>query len=209
MDKVGLCNISIGNLGISQFIGSIDEQSNEARVCRIFYDQALNRTLEEFPWSFAKSYADLQDIGSPPSRWLYRYRYPTNCLFVRAVTPRDYFPEVAEYYNSDLLQYFNRNDFEIIEDQAGGGLAICTNIPEASLTFTMRITAFPLFSALFIDAFGWSLSKDIASPLSAQPSMAEKANQAYTGALLKAAARSMNENKDSVYPESEFILARL
>ena len=208
MDKVGLCNIALGNLGISQFIGSIDEQSNEARTCRVFYDQALNRTLEEFPWSFARSYADLQDIGSPPSKWLYRYRYPANCLFVRAVTERSTTPLSSDYFDPSTLEFINRQDFEIIEDQAGGGLAICTNIPEAMLTFTMRITAFPLFSALFIDAFGWSLSKDIASPLSAQPSMAEKANQAYTGALLKAAARSLNEDKNTTQTESEFITAR-
>lgn len=209
MDKVGLCNIALANIGISQFIGNIDEQSNEARTCRVFYDQSLNRTLEEFPWSFTRSYADLQDIGSPPSKWLYRYRYPTNCLFVRAVTPRTAQVQFTDYYDPFSLEYINRQDFEIIEDQAGGGLAICSNIPEAMITFSMRITSFPLFSALFIDAFGWSLSKDIASPLSAQPSMAEKANQAYTGALLKAAARSMNEDKNTVAPESEYITARL
>ena len=208
MDKVGLCNIALGNLGISTFIGNIDEASNEARTCRVFYDQALNRVLEEFPWNFARSYADLQDIGSPPSKWLYRYRYPANCLFARAVTERNVLPQQTDYFNPSLLMFVGRNNFEIVEDQVNGGLAICTNIPEAMLTFTMRITSFPLFSALFIDAFGWSLSRDIASPLSAQPSMAEKANQAYTGALLKAAARSLNEGKEAAQAESEFITAR-
>jgi hypothetical protein len=208
MDKVGLCNMAIGNLGMSQFIGNIDEASNEARVCRIFYDQALNRTLEEFPWSFARSYADLQDIGTPPSNWLYRYRYPTDCLFIRDVTERDLVPVTTDYFDLSIFQYINMTDFEIVEDQDGGGLSICTNIAEAMLTYTKRITSFSLFSALFIDAFAWSLSKDIASPLSAQPSMAEKANQAYTASLLKAAARSLNENKTTNQTESEYITAR-
>lgn len=208
MDKVGLCNIAIGNLGISQFIGNIDEQSNEARVCRIFYDQALNRTLEEMPWGFARAYADLQDIGTPPSKWLYRYRYPNDCLFVRDVTQRGMVPVTTDYFDLSLFQYINQFDYEIVEDQAAGGLSICSNIPEAMITYTKRITSFTLFSALFIDAFGWSLSKDIASPLSAQPAMAEKASQAYTASILKAAARSLNEGRESTQLESEYITAR-
>jgi len=203
--------MAIGNLGISQFIGDLDtEQSNEARTCRVFYDQALDKTLSEFPWSFAKSYADLQDIGAPPGSWLYRYRYPANCLFVRAVTPRGQYPAVSAYYNGTTLEYINRDRFEIIEDQDGGGLAICTNVPAAMLTFTKRITAVNLYSALFNDAFSWCLSKYIAAPLSAAPNMAMLAGQAYTAALLTAGARSLNENNEGLKTdqESEFILAR-
>jgi len=208
MDKTGICNLALGNLGISQFIGNISEQSTEARTCRVYYDQALNRVLEEFPWSFARSYMDLQDIGTPPSKWQYRYRYPNDCVFVRAVTPRGALLQIEDYFNPYLLQFYNRQDFEIVEDQVNDGLAICTNIAEASVTFTKRITSTPMFSALFLDALSWSLARDIASPLSAQNAMAEKANQAYTQTLLKAAARSLNEGKEVPQSESEFINAR-
>jgi len=209
MDKVGICNMAIGNLGISKFIGNLDtENSNEARVCRVFYDQALNKTLEEMPWSFTRAYADLQDIGTPPSKWLYRYRYPLNCLFVRAVTPRDYFPQVDDYFNPYLLEYINRKQFEIVEDQANNALAICTNIPEAQACFTMRIVRVQIFPALFCDALAWCLASYIASPLSAQPSMAQLAGQAYTAAILKAAGRDLNQGREEPEKESEFISAR-
>lgn len=210
MDKVGICNMAIGNLGISRFIGNLDtEQSNEARVCRVFYDQARDKVLEEMPWSFARAYADLQDIGTPPSKWAYRYRYPANCLFVRAVTPRGSFPQVEDYFNPYLLEYINRDQFEIVEDQANNALAICTDIPEALLTFTMRISSIPMYSALFNDALAWCLASYIASPLSAQPSMAQAAGQAYTAALLKAAGRDLNQCREPKEKESEFIAARM
>jgi hypothetical protein len=209
MDKIGIWNIALGNIGISKFVSSPDEQSNEARTCRIFYDQALNRALEESPWNFARSYVDLQDIGSPPAKWAYRYRYPADCVFARAVTPRGVFPQVCDYFSAALLRYINRDNFEIIEDEANNGLAICCNIPEAMLTFTKRITKINLFSALFIDTVGWSLAKDIASPLSATAGMAQAAAVAYNNAMLKAAAKSLNEGKETLERESEFVTARL
>ena len=209
MDKVGICNMAIGHLGISQFISDFDtELSNEARVCRIFYDQARDRVLEEMPWHFAKSYVALQDIGSPPSKWLYRYRYPLNCVFVRSVTPQGLEPEISSYFDFATYKYLKRDQFEIIEDEANGGLAICCNIPSAMICYTARIKSVALYTALFIDAFSWTLGSDIAAPLSAVPAMAEKCAQAYTQSLLKAAARMMNEGNENLERESEFISAR-
>lgn len=208
MNKVGICNMAIGHLGISQFIASFDEASNEARNCRIFYDHALDRTLSEMPWNFATTYRDLQDIGSPPSKWLYRYRYPNDCLFLRAVTPREEFAQYDQYFNPQLLIWLNQDNFEIIEDEASGGLAICSNIAEAKACYTRRITAVQLFPALFNDCFGWSLSMDIAAPLSASQKIAEAAGNNYRSSLLRAAARSLNEGKEMLERESEFISVR-
>jgi hypothetical protein len=208
MDKVGLCNMALGFLGISQQIGNIDEQSNEARVCRVYFDQARDEALEAMPWSFAKSYVDLQDIGSPPAKWLYRYRYPSNCLKARAVGPRGYIPDVSTYYNLTTLQYQHRDAFEIIEDEDNGGLAICSNMPAASLTFTKRIKQITLYPASFRVCFAWLLATYLASPLSAQAGMAEKAAQAYRNALLQAAALMLNEGGEILERESEFITER-
>lgn len=198
----------LGFLGVSQQIGNIDEQSNEARVCRVYYDQARDKALEDMPWNFAKSYADLQDIGSPPSQWAYRYRYPANCLKVRAVTSRGYVPDTSTYYDTTTLQYRYLEAFEIIEDEDNGGLAICTNIPQASLTFTKRIKQTNLYSASFRECMAWLMATYAASPLSAQPSMAEKCAQGYRNALLQAAAHMMNEGKEVLERESEFITER-
>ena len=208
MDKVGICNMMLGFLGISQQIGNIDEQSNEARVCRIYFDHARDKALEDMPWNFAKSYADLQDIGSPPGRWAYRYRYPSNCVKVRAVGPRGYIPDVMTYYDLRTLQYMNQGTYEIIEDEEAGGLAICCNIPQASLTFTKRIKQTALYSASFTESLAWLLAVYSASPLSAQPSMSEKCAQAYRNSLLQAGASMMNEGKENLERESEFITER-
>jgi hypothetical protein len=194
---VDICNMALGRLGISQFIGNLEtERSNEAGTCRIFYESARDRVLEDFPWSFAKRTVELQDIGTPPADWQYRYRYPNDCLFAREV-------------QSSAGRSNPQTQFEVVEDEANGGLALCTDQEQARLVYTARIANSDLFSQLFIDALAWSLASDIAAPLSATPKMAESAANAYTSTLLKAAARNLNEGREQPEPESEFLTARL
>lgn len=198
MTTTELCNIALGRLGISIFIANLEtEQSNEARVCRIFYDTVRDRVLEDFPWSFAKRTRDLQDIGTPPASWAYRYRYPNDCLFARSV-------QVAGA-GAPLKPI----PFEKVEDESAGGLAICTDAFPAELVYTARITNAALYTAQFVNALAWALAVDIAAPLSAAPNMAEKAASAYAAALLKAGAIDLNEGQEKASEiESDFITAR-
>jgi hypothetical protein len=192
---VEICNMAIGRLGISQFIASLEtEQSNEARVCRVFFDNTRDRVLQEMPWNFATRFATLQDIGTPPDGWTYRYRYPNDCLQARKVA-RDITVQGVP--------------FSVIEDETGGGLAICTNQGNAVLVYTARITNTNLYSMLFVDVLAWALAAEIAAPLSAVPKMATAAGEAYMGSMLRAAARNMNEGQEAPEPETEFLTSRL
>lgn len=196
------CNQAIGNIGISKTIANLEqEQSTEARVCRTFFENTRDMILEEVPWPFATRFADLQDIGDPPAGWLYRYRYPNDCVTARQL--------IIDGYQAISVNSRPVIPFLVVEDEAAAGRAIVTNQPNAILEYTARITNPMLYSALFIDAFAWALSVKIASPLSAAPGMAEKAQAAYNGALAKAAARSFNEAREEQSRESEFTRARL
>lgn len=198
--EVSICNMAIGKIGVSMFIADLwAERSNEARTCRVFYGAARDRTLAESPWGFATRIADLQSIGSPPSGWLYRYRYPNDCLKARAVVI------AGMSVDGEGLP------FRVVEDEANGGKAILTNYPSAVLVYTARITNTKMFSALFDDAFSWALAADIASPLSAAPGMAESARQAYISALGVASAGTLNEGKqvqDQQNQECQYLSVR-
>lgn len=191
-----ICNMALGKIGVSMFIADFVERSNEARTCRVFYDAARDRTLEESPWGFATRIADLQSIGSPPSGWLYRYRYPNDCLKARSVV-------IAGMSVEDPGV-----PFRVVEDEASGGKAILTNYPTAILVYTARITNTKMFSALFDDAFSWALAADIASPLSAAPGMAQTARQAYALALNVASAGTLNEGKQEQSQECQYLSVR-
>lgn len=188
--QVDICNKALGNIGISQFMNSMDEQSNEALVCNRFYNVALDRVLAEYPWRFATKTVALADVGTPPDRWAYRYRYPSDCIQVL-------------YVDNEETAY------EVIADTDNDALAICSDAVEAEVTYVARVTQTRLYSPLFVDALAWSLAIDIAAPLAANPGIINTLDRAYHTAVSKAAARSMNENyKQSDYI-SELILERL
>jgi hypothetical protein len=194
---VSICNQALGKIGISQFIANLEtEQSNEARVCRVYYEAARDRVLQAMPWGFARRVAELQDIGTPPAGWLYRYRYPNDCLFARKVI------------ETGATEDSPGQPFTVSEDEANGGLAICSNTYPASLIYTARITNTALFSALFTDALAWALAVDLSAPLSAQPSMAQSASQAYVATLAQAAARHLNEDQPQDTYVSELMAVR-
>ena len=207
---VELCNTALGRLGISQIIASLDEQSNEARTCRVFYENTRDRVLTDMPWNFAKRTADLQDIGSPPPGWTYRFRYPNDCLKVRSIISTELTGYPTQYLYPGDINYTNdpQIPYEVIEDEASGGLAIVCNLSPVSLVYTAQITNLMLFSQLAFDTLGWALASDIAAPLSAAPNMAQSAANAYTSAMLRAGASMLNESRPNADPTSELILAR-
>lgn len=198
---VDICNMALGRIGVSRYISDINEPSNEARVCRVFYESTRDRVLSDFDWNFATSYAALQDIGSPPVGWLYRYRYPNNCMKVCKVMET---PDT----DTDTDTEPPAVPFSVVEDEANGELAICCNILTPTLKFTRRITIPSLFSWSFINALAWALAAELAIPLAAQPGYATAANNAYTASLVQGMARNLNEAKEQPAPESEFLTAR-
>ena len=50
----------LGRIGVSQFLNDYDtDQSTEANVCRVFYESARDRVLQDLPWNFATRTAPL------------------------------------------------------------------------------------------------------------------------------------------------------
>lgn len=103
-----ICNQALLSLGGKATIADLaTEQSNEARYCRVFYDDTRRATLRAAYWNFAResNYLTLLKAlpgtpenpteGStnwtpdyPPVPWLYEYAYPSNALAMRYITPQ-------------------------------------------------------------------------------------------------------------------------
>lgn len=206
--EVDICNQALTAVGVSQFIQSLNENSLQAVVLRQFYHQTRDQVLEEFPWNFADSYVQLQDIGSPPTGWGYRYRYPSDCVNAREIhLPYASGPSGIVWTHPDKASPCSR--FAVVEDEQSGGKAIITNLAGAALHYTKRIINPALYSAKFVDAFAYLLASKVAAPLSAKPEYAQTALQAYQQAILAAGASNMNEGNALRERESEFLEARL
>ena len=60
------------------------EQSNEARVCRVYYSLTRDRVLQEIPWGFARRTADTLVFMHQGRVW---EKGPPRALFAAPKTP--------------------------------------------------------------------------------------------------------------------------
>jgi hypothetical protein len=194
--EVQICNMALGRIGISIFIDSLTEASQEATVCNVFYGQSRDRALAEGQFNFTTARVALADLGKPPTNWLYRYAMPSDCLAARYLV-------IAGSRNPLSKQ---RIPFEVAQE--GDVKVLYTDQPEAELVYTRRITNPNLFSPQCVSAIAWLLGSEIGMPLSAAPNLVQKAAQMYAVAISQAQAISANEGQGDTEPDCEFLSGR-
>ena len=195
---VQICNLALINVGVSQLIASLEEKSKEAQVLNAVYDLTRDETLEAAPWPFATRRVALQLVGTPPTEWAYRYRYPNDCVTARRILDGSTRAFASE----------QRIPFAIAEDEINDAKVILCDQEAATLEYTARIVAPGLFSPTFAIALAWGLAVKIAPALASDPRFGVSAGQQYQGAIDRAFARSLAEGQEDQNPDSEFIRAR-
>jgi hypothetical protein len=206
LDQVTVCNQAISAIGITRFIQNMNEGSIEAETCLLFWDSSVDQVLSDFDWNFARRYDPLALSKKTVPIWRYCYAYPASCIKARAIIPTCSNPDLYPLMYKKFLQE-HRVPFDISENEAGGGLVVCTNIDTPILAYTARVKM-ALWSGEFITAFKFYMSSLLAAPLSASPEYAPMVGDEYKNALLDAGAKNLNEAQKSEPPESEFIRAR-
>jgi hypothetical protein len=190
--EVLMANMAIGNVGSSQFINSLEDRSKEARVCKQFFDIAMDLVLQDFPWTFATKTVLLADIGAPIDPWQYRYAYPNDCLKLRRI-----FPPGGTIY----LGRPSKNKgipHRVITDDVAKVKAILCDAQGAYAEYTFRNRMPGMYSPAFIAAFAMKLATYICTPLSADLKYATLADQNYKKLLLEAAALDQSENQEDI-----------
>ena len=200
MTDVQISNMALGHIGVQQQIASLStEHSTESNKCSLYYTQAVESVLADYPWPFATKYATLGLVTdnsalSTPYDWLYEYRYPSDCLFVRRI--------VTVLGRKDP----NPPPFRIGQDDQG--LLVYTDQEDAVIEYTRRVTDTNLFPPTFAEAVSWRLAAFIAPGLSRLKDMVRLAMLTYLGILSKAETQAGNEQQQQDQIESEFIRAR-
>jgi hypothetical protein len=89
-----------------------------------------------------------------------------------------------------------------------GARIIVTDMADAYLWFTKRVTDPNQFSALFRSALAWKIAPEIALLMRADARLAQNAGQMYRAEASLAQASSLNEEVHDPQPESPSIQAR-
>ena len=86
MDKTGIANLALGNLGEAS-IQSLSDNNARARACSARIDDVITTILRMHVWNSALERKLLTNIGEPLFGWNYIYQLPADYIKVVEVDP--------------------------------------------------------------------------------------------------------------------------
>jgi hypothetical protein len=208
VDDVSIANLALARIGITMKIDSLSPpaRTKEAIELIAVFDEVRERVLAAAPWPFARKIVTLQQSGSTPFKWPYRYEYPNDCVAIRALYPPYQSGMTADTFREWTIT--NKVPFELALDDTDA-LTICTGQDQAVIEYTKLVTNPRLYNSKFRSAFAWALSAEVALPLAKTIDHSRNAAAAYEKEIAEATAQALNEEQADVQPESEFVRARM
>ncbi len=199
MTSTEIANLAIAHLGVGNRIESLDsDDSEEARVCRIFYDVNLEEILRDYHWPFATRIETLAQVEEDPNdEWGFSYRKPANCVRLKRLLSGS---------RNDNRQ--SEVKYRIIGDDDGD--LILTDIDDAQCEYTVLVSNPNFWPADFCQAVAAKLATLIAPTVcGADPfKRGTYAMGLFNYYVTKAGANAANEERPDEPPPSEFQVAR-
>lgn len=188
---VEICNQALSWLGAKRIM-SIDDNTDEARLCKANYIPLRDAVLEERTWAFAD--ASLALTAPEDHAWGtgYRYAIPTDVLKIYRV-----FRDVSNSGNPAQADW-QREGNSIIA--AHNGTCYCKA--------TMIIADPNLWSSMFVQAFAARMAADFAIPLTRSKSLQRDMWQLYEAKLLAACSSDSSQGRSMRTNSTELIGAR-
>lgn len=182
-----LCNEALGKIGANRISSAVQEKSNEAEKCALFYLPTLKALLAGHEWKFCETIKPLINLGAGLGGWGYAYSYPPKCASVRAIIPEASLRS-ERHKSVDYKMMMMVDDQTLLESRI-----ICTDTNNAFVRYTVLMENEDLFPPLFREAFTWSLAAALAMPITGKIEMVQYANEGVARSLPVAAAADANE----------------
>lgn len=171
--KVQICNFALTKVGAQQII-SIDDNSKNARLCKQYYEVAVDEVLRDHPWNCAIWRVEIAaDATAPEFDYVYRYALPSNPWCLRVL---DLYPDDIQY---------------VIE-----GRYILTNYSTCKLKFIGRITDPSQFDSLCANAVYLWLAIKLAYPLMQSRTLVDQLQDEYRYLIRR--AKNVDACEDSI-----------
>ena len=159
-------------------IASMDESTEQARQCKLFYEITKQDLLRNYTWGFAKKIDKLAELTQSEKNpyWRYIYTYPQKCVAVRKIFDKDTGKAVLAGQQKEW-------DLFMVKDNV---LGIGCNVPRAYLEYTYDVDDANLFSSDFVDAFSHMLAFNICIQLTGNSGLQQTQYQLAQAALMRA-----------------------
>jgi len=200
---VDICNLALSRLGDDATVSSIDppEGSVQAEHCKRFYSMARDVALSKHLWNFATKRAALALLsGVTTAEWQYAYSAPSDILSSSAA--------VNVYPDGSFLD--GGVEFAI-ETTTANGVVIYTNVENAYIRYTSKVTDTTRFTIEFVDALSYLLASYLAGPV-LKGEMGMKIGldmlKMFKLSMAEAAASDANSSKPKINHVPDFVSAR-
>jgi len=197
MTKIEICNHALLKIG-ADTIASLDINQNDqeavvqsAKLCNIFFNQALEEVLRTYRWNSALKRAELPRLTEAPAfKWQFKYQLPNDCV------------RIVNVYN-DKEAYDDRTEW-VIE-----GRTILCNYETVYLCYVSLVEDVNTLDAFLTQAVIQNLAIKLSVPMQLDQVMQNNLISEYNNVILPQ-ARSVDtlENKYWEMEESDFLLSR-
>lgn len=205
MNNIECANLAASRVGFGgqHRITNLETDDSELAECvRRVFQPALFAVLAEFSWPFARTARALSESSAEvPPGWQYAYTLPTNALSIRYVADDGFVPDWLA-----LSAHVPR--WEIMAHPTIDGQIIVTDVPDAYVWFTKKITEVAFTTEPFGQAVAWRVAAELGVGLRADARLVQKAEQNYVGAVEIAVAHAMNQRGGQLQPDAAVVLAR-
>jgi hypothetical protein len=183
--KIDIFNMALGHIGVSSTVADELERSPERVICTRYWDTCRDALLsyKSMDWGFATSAVVLADIGTPPTGWGFRYRYPNDCIEAQEIMGSSGRTEPVELRPKFDVQY------------EADGRVILADTQEAVLRYTKRVEEVERWPSYFVEAMAYRLASLIVMPLKNDASNRNNLLQLAEQFAQIAMAASLNEGQ--------------
>ncbi|MBR6510860.1 MAG: hypothetical protein IKT51_01260 [Phascolarctobacterium sp.] len=195
LNNTDICNMALAYLAKGR-IANINEQSELARQCKLFYETTKKSLLRDYSWGFAKRVIKLAELTEESPYWNNLYAYPEKCVCVRKIFAADNGKIVTAEQEKEKWDLFLATD---------NVLAIGCDIEQAWMEYTYDVDDAELFSADFLEAFTHMLAFNICLQLTGNTVLQQQQYQLAQNALSRAKYTTAAEKHSKPeYPSKYF-----
>lgn len=202
-----ICNRALAEIGTRSTITGLDEPSNEAINCALWYDKLRKSLLRAAHWGFARTQKTLGllatlDSGNLPFPFLYQYAYPSDALAIRYVTklPPGYIASEPIDPGAFPILMPDRS-FRFLVSKSGPNKVIVTNLHQAIGVYTEDVTNPAVFDTMYEDALTAALASKLVMALTGNVQMKQEFMLQAQALLETARAADANE----AVPETDHV----
>jgi hypothetical protein len=234
--ETDICNRALGLAQTRNQIASMQEQSNEANQCALYYAPVRDSALRAAHWGFARRTVTLSLLKSqpgtpeytgtvpttwnntlPPPEWLYTYAWPLDCIAPRKIQRQFVVGASGVPIFSYGWQSISPRTvlppvrYEVGSDTNAQGQdvkVIHCNESQALMVYTHLITAPDLWDKLFEDTVVAALSGYLANALTGDKALVKMRIEEANQKLMEARVRDADEGLTIHDPVPDFMAVR-